>query len=82
MIAKWSSSSWELDVSKAPHEAEFLKLDISKAKSRLNWNPIWELDQTLDRIINWHDVWLDKKDMQVVSIAEINEYTRGMNENR
>ena len=33
MISKWPNSSWELDKSSSPHEAGFLKLDISKAKS-------------------------------------------------
>ena len=40
----------EILVNESPYEAEFLKLDISKAKSKLNWNPVWELDQTLESL--------------------------------
>ena len=78
MIAKWPGSSWRLDVSSNPHEADFLKLDISKAESRLSWRPIWGLNQTLERIVNWHQVWLNKGNMQDVCLAEIEEYMRGM----
>jgi CDP-glucose 4,6-dehydratase len=79
MIAKWPDSSWSLDVNSSPHEAGFLKLDISKAKSKLGWKPVWELSQTLERIINWHQAWLNKENMQDICLAEIEEYTRGMN---
>jgi len=79
MIAKWPNSSWELDKNSNPHEADFLKLDISKAESKLGWKPVWELSQTLDKIIDWHKNWLKKEDMQVICLAEIEEYTRDMN---
>jgi len=79
MITKWPNSSWELDQNSNPHEAGFLKLDISKAESTLGWKPVWELSQALDKIIDWHKSWLNKKDMQAVCLSEIEEYTRGMN---
>jgi len=82
MILKWPNSSWELDSSFSPHEAGFLKLDISKAKSKLGWQPVWELSQTLEKIISWHQAWLNKEDMQAACFAEIREYTNDMkNEN-
>jgi len=79
MISKWPNSSWELDASSNPHEAGFLKLDISKAKSQLDWQPVWELSRTLDKIIAWHRSWLSQEDMQTVSLAEIEEYMKDMN---
>ena len=82
MISKWPNSSWVLDENPSPHEADFLKLDISKAKSKLGWSPVWELSQTLEKIINWHQAWLNKEDMQVVCLTEIKEYMKDMsNEN-
>ena len=79
MIAKWPNSSWELDKSSSPHEAGFLKLDISKAKSKLGWNPLWSLNDTLEKIVNWHQAWLNKEDMQTICLKEIEEYTKDMN---
>ena len=79
MIAKWLSSSWKLDTNSNPHEAGFLKLDISKAKLKLGWKPIWGLAYTLEKIIDWHKSWLEKEDMQATCLAEIEEYTKDMN---
>ena len=79
MISKWPNSSWELDNNSNPHEAGFLKLDISKAKSKLGWKPVWELNHTLDRIIFWHKAWLNKEDMQAICLTEIKEYMKDMN---
>ena len=79
MISKWPNSSWEPDKDFNPHEEDFLKLDISKAKDRLGWRPIWRLSNTLDKIIDWHIAWIDGKDMQVVCFSEIEEYMKGMN---
>ena len=74
MIDKWPGSSWELDSSSNPHEADFLQLDILKAESKLGWKPVWELSRTLEKIIVWHKAWLDKKDMQTVCLSDIKEY--------
>ena len=79
MISKWPNSSWELDKNSSPHEAGFLKLDISKAKSKLGWSPLWGLSDALEKIVNWNQAWLNKEDMQVVCLAEIKEYTKDMN---
>ena len=79
MISKWPNSSWELDKNSSPHEAGFLKLDISKAKSKLGWSPLWGLSDTLEKIVNWHQAWLNKEDMQTICLKEIEEYTKDMN---
>jgi len=80
MVKQWGKGvSWGLDKGNHPHEAGFLKLDISKAKSRLQWQPTWHLNQTLERIINWHQAWLNKEDIQAKCLQEINEYMRDMN---
>lgn len=79
LVAQWPNASWQLDSGNHPHEAGYLKLDISKAKARLNWQPAWCLENTLARIIRWHQAWLSKEVMQQVCLAEINEYMRDMN---
>lgn len=79
MTALWPNSEWRLDEGDHPHEAGYLKLDISKAKSYLQWHPMWRLEQTLERIVKWHKAWLDEKDMQAACLEEINDYMRDMN---
>lgn len=81
MVESWPGSSWQLDENDHPHEAGYLKLDISKAKARINWQPNWSLQTTLQKIIQWHRAWLEKKDMQVICLQEINEYMRDTNTN-
>jgi len=78
MVQSWQGSSWELDKNAHPHEAGYLKLDISKAKSRLNWHPTWRLEHTLSKIVEWHQSWLNKEDMQAKCLEEIQDYMRDM----
>ena len=54
----WSVvGGWRLvdgDARMHPHEAHFLKLDASKARACLNWQPVLPLHQALDWIIEWY----------------------------
>lgn len=80
MVKQWGQgASWKLDEGNHPHEAGCLKLDISKAKSRLDWKPIWKLEETLERIVLWQQAWLSKEDMQRVCLNETQDYMRDIN---
>ncbi len=68
------SASWLEQPGDHPHEANFLKLDISKARQRLHWEPRWGLDKALEHIIQWHRAWLDAQDMRVLCLNQINQY--------
>jgi CDP-glucose 4,6-dehydratase len=74
MVSKWQGASWQLDEDAHPHEAGYLKLDISKAKAQLHWQPTWRLEQTLNRIVDWHQAWLANKDMHAACLQEITDY--------
>jgi len=77
LVDNWpSAASWTLDNSEQPHEAQLLKLDISKAKAHLKWSPKWELNGTLETIIEWYESWLERKDMRQVTINQITEYEK------
>lgn len=67
-------ASWVLDGGDHPHEAHYLKLDCSKAKSRLDWHPRWCLEDTLGAIIEWHRAYRDGKDMRTLSLSQIQQY--------
>ena len=58
---KWGHDFvWENQAeANAPHEANFLKLDCSKIKSVFGWKPTWHMDQTMEKIVEWTQVWLD-----------------------
>lgn len=67
-------ASWSLQPGDHPHEAHFLKLDISKARQRLQWVPRWSLETALTRITEWHQAWLSKQDMQAFCLEQISQY--------
>lgn len=66
--------NWECDESQRLHEANNLKLDSSKARSRLGWHSNWNLEFTLTKVIEWHQAWLDSKDMQALTFNQIEAY--------
>jgi CDP-glucose 4,6-dehydratase len=68
-------ATWQQDGSVQPHEANFLKLEISKAKSRLNWQPRWSLATAIQHINNWHQAWLSHGDMHQLCLDQINQYS-------
>lgn len=66
--------TWHCDSSSKPHEANYLKLDSSKARSRLNWKPRWHLPTALDKTLAWHQAWCSGQDMRAFSLGQISEY--------
>jgi CDP-glucose 4,6-dehydratase len=67
-------AGWETDEGASPHEAHYLKLDCSKAKLQLQWQPKWRLDEALSRIVKWHKAWLNGEEMREYTLAEIRGY--------
>ncbi|WP_295954340.1 CDP-glucose 4,6-dehydratase [Rhodoferax sp.] len=54
-----------------PHEAGQLRLDITRARAELGWQPRWSLDDALAHTVAWHLAWLAGDDMAVASRAQI-----------
>ena len=75
-----AEASWVLDGSEHPHEAELLKLDISKVKAKLKWTPTWSLPRTLQSIIDWHQSWLNGDDMRLITLSQIDSYENDFKE--
>jgi CDP-glucose 4,6-dehydratase len=44
---------WKTQYSEGPHEANFLKLDCSKAKSILKWKPCWDIRAAVEKTIEF-----------------------------
>jgi CDP-glucose 4,6-dehydratase len=81
MVCRWGQgASWTRDEASHPHEASFLKLDTSKARARLGWEPVWDLAETLRRIVDWHKAWLSNADMRTHCLSEIDDYTSSRRE--
>lgn len=67
-------ASWNLDDRSHPHEAHFLKLDTSKARTHLNWQPILPLEASLEWIVEWYRVYEAGKDLRKISSVQIERY--------
>ena len=68
-------ATWHLDGGEHPHEAHFLKLDISKARARLGWQPRWHLPEALEHIVTWHRAWHAGADVRALCLRQIDQYT-------
>jgi len=69
-----SNASWKCDDSDQPHEAGLLKLDISKAKHELGWNPRWDLKTALNATLAWNEAWKNGVAMADFSLEQIRSY--------
>jgi len=76
MVEAWpEKATWKLDDTVIqPYEANYLKLDISKARQKTGWQPSWILEESLNKTIDWHVAWLDKKDMQAFTKNQISQF--------
>jgi CDP-glucose 4,6-dehydratase len=71
----WGNGAhWELDKGDHPHEARHLKLDSTKAKERLHWQPRWTLAEAIEHIGIWHRAHLAGGDMQAMCFHQIKQY--------
>jgi len=57
----WGKPNWPVKVNPSPlHEAELLRLDISKALNRLSWQPRLNIDQTLRWTAEWYRAFYEQ----------------------
>lgn len=77
-LTRWwgNGATWIHDEGSNPHEAGYLKLDTSKARSRLGWFPRWGIDTALGSTVEWYRGYLEKKDMQEMVLQQIAAYNQ------
>lgn len=80
VIKYWGKGKYSIDVGTHPHEASFLKLDISKACSLLYWMPVYDIHEAIKRTTNWYKKFYlnksDPKNLLIYSLQEITEYSQ------
>ena len=75
MVSSWGNgASWQLDGREHPHEANYLKLDTSKARSRLSWRPQLNLDEALSLIVEWTKKYQQGVNVRETTVAQIKQY--------
>lgn len=69
-----NGASYAVDTNPQPHEANYLKLDCSKAKAELGWEPRWNIHKTLESIVEWNKVYLRGENVRKITENQIEEY--------
>lgn len=67
-------ASWHLSESPQPHEANFLKVDASKSRARLNWNRRMSLDLALNWTVEWYRRERSGENPERLTIEQIERY--------
>jgi CDP-glucose 4,6-dehydratase len=76
MAQYWGSgASWVLDDDKGPHEAGYLRLDISRARRDLDWEPLLRLDTALEWLVKWYRAWQTSPEgIPHFTLSQIDQY--------
>jgi CDP-glucose 4,6-dehydratase len=75
LVELWGEgAAWRLSDGDHPHEAHYLKLDCTKANSRLGWFPRTDLDTALRWIVDWHKRVRLGENARAVSIEQIDQF--------
>lgn len=74
---QFSSAVWVNRHEGGPHEAKLLKLDCSKIKSTFGWQPRWNVETTMEKIVEWSITYLEGKDVAACMDEQIVEFLKG-----
>lgn len=65
---------WNNQYDGGPHEASFLKLDCSKIKRTFGWKPRWNVEITMEKIVEWSICYLKREDVTACMEKQIREF--------
>lgn len=75
LVGLWGDrASWSQDGAVHPAEAQFLKLDASKARDVLGWSPVLPLDRALAYIVEWYQAFEAGRDLETLTREQIGRY--------
>jgi CDP-glucose 4,6-dehydratase len=77
-IENWGNGSYSIVKSNKAREANYLQLDISKAKNKLNWLPKYNIEDSLKKTVEWYNAYYeDKGNINNVTERQIKAYFEG-----
>ncbi len=81
IIQNWGSGSYSTqnNTHLQPHEANYLKLDCSKAHQLLKWRPLYDAKTAINETIEWYrSFYCSKKDKDLyeISLKQIEKYVK------
>lgn len=69
-----SDTKWINKYDGGPHEANFLKLDCSRIKNVFGWKPRWNVEKTMEKIVEWSSIYLKNGDVTNCMDEQIREF--------
>lgn len=74
-VKHWGEGlSWGCRNDDGPHEANFLKLDCSKMKSTFGWQPRWNLEKAVEKVVEWSKAWRAGDNVRLIMDKQIQEF--------
>ena len=74
----WPEMHWHQAAEPQLHEANLLYLDSAKAYNQLGWQPVWNLDITLEKTAGWYRVFQSSR--STISMQQLAEYVEAAQE--
>ena len=75
LVKMWGSgASWVHDSAPSVHEAHYLKLDSSRARTELGWRPRLNLETALEWTVEWYRQWQAISDLAAITHQQITRY--------
>lgn len=73
--SKWGDGfSWNDQSDGGPHEAGFLKLDCTKLKTTFGWQPKYNIDQAVEKTVEWQKKYTALNDAFAITKKQIIEF--------
>jgi len=74
LVEKIPNATWKIDNKLQLHEANLLKLDISKASAQLNWTPRWNLNVAINKTVEWQYQFDSGANLKKYTLIQIADY--------
>jgi CDP-glucose 4,6-dehydratase len=77
VASRWGGrAAWIQDAGSHPHEAATLKLDSTKARLELGWEPALTLEEAVNATTDWYLAFRDGGDMRAFTTEQVRAYLR------
>ena len=79
-LKKWGGGSYTIAKDNEAREANYLQLDISKAKNVLGWFQKYDFEESIEKTVEWYKAYYeDKRNINNVTEKQIRAYFEGRN---
>ena len=67
-------AAWKSEAHDGPHEAGLLRLDCAKMKRIFCWEPLWDAETAMEKVVDWTKTYRDGGDVRACMERQIQEY--------